>query len=94
MPSLFLTLWLVVLVLVGTCCAEEEAQGLGLRQQGNDAYKAGELRQALKLYWKAAQHNPQDYALYSNISLVALKLGDAKEVRCCPDCHSCYSLCT
>lgn len=37
------------------CCAEEEAQALGLRHQGNDAFKAGELRKALDFYWRAVQ---------------------------------------
>lgn len=60
--------------------AAEESQALGLRQKGNDAFKAGQLQQALDFYWQAVSHNPQDYALFNNISLVALKKGDVKQV--------------
>ena len=58
----------------------EEARSLELRQQGNGAFKEGRLEEALELYWEAASHNPQDYALFNNISLVALKQGDAHQV--------------
>jgi hypothetical protein len=60
--------------------AAEESQALGLRQQGNDAFQAGRLQEALDYYWQAVSHNRQDYALFNNISLVALKKGDVKQV--------------
>lgn len=63
------------------CCAtEEEAQALVLRQQGNEAFKAGQYQQAVDFYWQAVGHNPQDYAVFNNISLAALKLGNITEV--------------
>jgi tetratricopeptide (TPR) repeat protein len=60
--------------------AEQEAQADGLRQQVNEAFKAGQYQQAIDCYWQAVSHNPQDYALYNNISLAALKLGDIEQV--------------
>ncbi len=47
-----------------------------LRQQGNEAFKAGEYQQAIDFYWQAVCQNPQDYAVFNNISLATLKLGD------------------
>jgi len=67
-------------VWVWVCAAAEEAQSLSLREKGNDAFKAGKLQKALDSYWQAVQHNPQDYSLF-NISLAALRKGDAKQVR-------------
>lgn len=64
---------------------------MDLRQQGNDAFKAGQLQQALNYYWQAVEHNPQDYALFNNISLVALKMGDPKQVRAnCAHAAGCW----
>lgn len=40
----------------------------------------------------ALQHNPQDYALYNNISLVALKMGDTKQVGTQRANCACYVL--
>jgi hypothetical protein len=60
--------------------AAEEAQSLVLRQQGNEAFKAGQHQQALAFYWQAVSHNPEDYALFNNISLAALKMGDVSQV--------------
>lgn len=54
---------------------------MGLRESGNAACKAGQLRQALDLYWQAARQNPQDFAVFNNISVTALRLGDAREMR-------------
>lgn len=51
-----------------------------LRQQGNEAFKAGQHQQALDLYFQAVAHNPEDYALFNNISLAALKMGDFGKV--------------
>jgi hypothetical protein len=51
-----------------------------LRQQGNEAFKAGQHQEALDFYWQAVGHNPEDYALFNNISLVALKMGDFSQV--------------
>jgi hypothetical protein len=53
---------------------------LELRQAGNAAFKEGRLSEALRLYYQAAGHNPQDYALFNNISLVALKNADPHQV--------------
>jgi hypothetical protein len=47
------------MAVVMTCLhAEEEAPAVGLKQQGNDAFKAGQLQQALDFYWQAVTHNP------------------------------------
>ena len=68
------------------CCCHmlgdsvEESQSLLLRQQGNEAFKAGQHQQAIDLYWQAVSKNPEDYALFNNISLAALKLGDFGQV--------------
>jgi len=62
------------------CCPAEERSSLDLRQQGNTAFKEGRLAEALQLYYRAASHNPQDYALFNNLSLVALRMGDPHEV--------------
>ena len=51
-----------------------------LRQQGNEAFKAGQHQQALDFYWQAVSHSPEDYVLFNNISLAALKLGDFGQV--------------
>lgn len=50
-----------------------------LRQAGNTAFKEGRLPEALRLYYEAAGHNPQDYALFNNISLVAVKMGETHQ---------------
>jgi hypothetical protein len=44
------------------------------------------LADALGHYYDAVGHNPQDCALFNNISLAALKMGDPHQVRecCCP----------
>lgn len=66
------------------CCVvisvAEEAKSAALRARGNAAFKAGQLQEALDLYWEAVLSNPQDYALFNNISLAALRLGDLKQV--------------
>lgn len=66
------------------CCvdiaAAEEAKSAALRARGNAAFKAGQLQEALDLYWEAVMFNPQDHALLNNISLAALRLGDLKQV--------------
>jgi Flp pilus assembly protein TadD len=51
-----------------------------LRLQGNAAFKEGQLQAALQLYKAAADIDPCDPLLYSNISLVELKLGHVNEV--------------
>lgn len=71
------------------CCAvAEEATSLELRQTGNAAFKEGRLSEALQLYHQAAAHNPQDFALFTNISLAALKNGDPQQV-----CHTVCTVC-
>eukprot|EP00883_Tetradesmus_obliquus_P008798 jgi/Sobl393_1/19530/SZX74190.1 len=55
---------------------KDAARALELRQQGNAAFKQGELHQALAWYWQAAAINPGDAALLNNISLACLKQGD------------------
>jgi tetratricopeptide (TPR) repeat protein len=66
------------------CCVDiataEEAKSAALRARGNAAFKAGQLQEALDLYWEAVIFNPQDHALLNNISLAALRLGDLKQV--------------
>lgn len=62
------------------CAAAEETRSAALRAQGNAAFKAGQLQEALDLHWEAVKANPQDHALFNNISLAALRLGDAKQV--------------
>lgn len=65
--------------------AAEEATSLQL----NTAFKEGRLSEALRLYYQAASHNPQDHALFNNISFAALKNGDPHQV-----CDmSCAALC-
>jgi hypothetical protein len=61
--------------------AEDEARSLELRQQGNAAFKQGELHQALAWHWQAVALNPGDSALLNNISLACLKQGDVQQVR-------------
>jgi hypothetical protein len=63
--------------------AAEEAASLQLRQSGNTAFKEGRLSEALALYYQAASHNPQDHALFNNISLTALRNGDPHQAGVC-----------
>jgi Flp pilus assembly protein TadD len=60
--------------------ADDEARSLELRQQGNAAFKQGELHQALAWYWQAITLNPGDTAVLNNISLACLKQGDVQQV--------------
>ncbi len=65
-----------------------------LRQQGNEAFKAGQYQQATDFYWQAVGHNPQDYAVFNNISLAALKLGDYSQVSLGVQLQWCQLHCT
>jgi hypothetical protein len=61
--------------------AAQEAKALEHRQSGNTAFKEGRLADALGHYYDAVGHNPQDCALFNNISLAALKMGDPHQVH-------------
>ena len=58
----------------------DESAAAALRERGNTSFKGGEYEAAVEHYWAAARLNPQEPALFNNLSLAYLKMGDAKRV--------------
>lgn len=56
------------------------AKAEALRLAGNSEFKAGRLQEAMQQYSQAVQLLPSDALLYSNMSLVHVKLGCIDEV--------------
>lgn len=67
-----------------------KAQASLLKDQGNDAFKAGNVELAIKLFTEAIQLDPDNHLLYSNRSAAFLKV-DSKS-KALYDAERCVEL--
>ncbi|XP_022777689.1 uncharacterized protein LOC111319124 [Stylophora pistillata] len=69
---------------------EKKEEADQLREKGNDAFKNGNLKEALNLYTRAIDLWPNDHKLLCNRALCHLKLGEPRNAL--EDCQKCLNL--
>lgn len=63
----------IILTCLAFILSQAVSPAVQLKTDGNEAYKAGNLPLAIRLYTESLQYDPEDHTVYSNRSMAYCK---------------------